>query len=533
MEITQLYAIAAGGILLALMLVNSRPYIEAFLRAVSLPVSKHLTYPRIIHRHRYFGPWSRADVIFQLFYIMANSFCVGFRVPDVSTAGLRAANLSLINMVPNFAGSHLSFLADILGVPLSTYQQIHRSSGIMSVSLLIFHVLTIIGSRNPFPLQVAENLWGLIGGSSLFILLLLSSPFLRSFSYEIFIRIHQALAILSVYSIWRHLELKPLVPRIYAYIFTAAFLFALLLQGFFIYRSQARIVHFEDTIKVELTLSRPLKVKAGQYINLWIPSLSFWSIFQSHPFTVASWSYGEQDSLDLFIEPRGGITQKLLHHFTPGTDGSKPHLDGSLPHLALFSGPHGISAPVGDYETVLMVASGSGIVAQLPYLKQLIYGYNAHKSRTRRVHLVWQLETRETGIAVQSIINEVLTNDAFHILSISMYIRSGGAHLVKIKRKKTVDRGIGSDSGSADLEKGTERVDTMQSPQLVNVQNGSADLEMILREEMEANLQEVEERGEILVMVSGTDELRDQLRDLVRTYLDDQVRLLELEYQPA
>jgi predicted ferric reductase len=232
------------------------------------------------------------------------------------------------------------------------------------------------------------------GGSSLFLLLLLCNPFLRSFSYEIFIRIHQALAIVSAYSIWRHLESKPLIPRIPAYIFAAAFLLTLLLQGFFIHRSQARIAHFEDTIKVELTLSRPLKVKAGQYINLWIPSLSFWSIFQSHPFIVASWSDGEQNSLDLFIEPRRGITQKLLHHLIPGTDGSQPRLDGSLPRLALFSGPHGISAPVGDYETVLMVTSGSGIVAQLPYLKQLIYGYNARKSRTRRVHLVWQLETR-------------------------------------------------------------------------------------------------------------------------------------------
>ncbi|KAF1953260.1 hypothetical protein CC80DRAFT_420586, partial [Byssothecium circinans] len=67
-------------------------------------------------------------------------------------------NLSLINIVLNFASSHLSFLADILGIPLSTYRQIYYSSGIMSVSLLLFHVLTIIGSRNPFPLQVAEYL---------------------------------------------------------------------------------------------------------------------------------------------------------------------------------------------------------------------------------------------------------------------------------------------------------------------------------------------------------------------------------------
>lgn len=86
-----------------------------------------------------------------------------------------------------------------------------------------------------------------------------------------------------------------------------------------------------------------------------------------------------------------------------------------------------------------------------------------------------------------------------------MYIRLGGAHLVKIKRKNTVGRAIGSDRSSADLEKDTEGVDTVQARQLVNVHNGSADLEMILREEREEKhikrlQEETEERGEILVM---------------------------------
>lgn len=36
--------------------------------------------------------------------------------------------------------------------------------------------------------------------------------------------------------------------------------------------------------------------------------------------------------------------------------------------LALFSGPYGRGIPVGDYGKVLMIATDSGIVAQLPYL---------------------------------------------------------------------------------------------------------------------------------------------------------------------
>jgi NAD(P)H-flavin reductase len=128
-----------------------------------------------------------------------------------------------------------------------------------------------------------------------------------------------------------------------------------------------------------MTLSRPLQVDAGKYICLWIPGVSFRSFLQSHPFMVTSWSEEEQHSLDLFVEPRGGLTSELLRR-------SKPDGNGRSLYVALFSGPHGTSAPVGDYETILMIADGFGIVAQLPYLKKLIYGYNACKTRTRRIH---------------------------------------------------------------------------------------------------------------------------------------------------
>lgn len=169
----------------------------------------------------------------------------------------------------------------------------------------------------------------------------------------------------------------------------------LLLQcGFTIYQnkaigrcySRASITHVNDIVKIRLNLSRPIRVRAGQYIGLWIPTVSFWSFMQSHLFVVTSWSEGKQSSLDLFIEPRRGLTQEILRH-------SKISYNGSSSYLALFSGPHGISAPVGDYETVLMIASGFGIAAHLPYLKKLIYGYNACKTHTRRIHLIWQLET--------------------------------------------------------------------------------------------------------------------------------------------
>jgi NAD(P)H-flavin reductase len=53
-----------------------------------------------------------------------------------------------------------------------------------------------------------------------------------------------------------------------------------------------------------------------------------------------------------------------------------------------------------EYETVLIVASGFGIAAQLPYLKRLIHGYNAREVRARRIHLVWQIENKGESVIV-------------------------------------------------------------------------------------------------------------------------------------
>jgi NAD(P)H-flavin reductase len=70
---------------------------------------------------------------------------------------------------------------------------------------------------------------------------------------------------------------------------------------------RASISHVNDIVKIRLSLSRLLEVKAGQYIELWMP-LNFWSFWQSHPFAVISWSDGPQSILDLFIEPYQGFT---------------------------------------------------------------------------------------------------------------------------------------------------------------------------------------------------------------------------------
>jgi len=168
MEITVGYAIAAGGILLILALINLLPLLSQ-LTSCARPffrlVSRYLLYRNLIGRHRFLGPWTFADVIIQLLYIVINSFCLSFRLPNIArfaTAGIRAGNLSLLTLSLLFLGPHLSFLADVIGVSLSTFRRIHRSAGLMSLGLVLVHTLAIFTSRTTFALRSTQNKFGIV-----------------------------------------------------------------------------------------------------------------------------------------------------------------------------------------------------------------------------------------------------------------------------------------------------------------------------------------------------------------------------------
>ena len=159
---TEGYAIAVGGILLILVLVESLPHLSGLLGVVYLWISKHLVYPYALKRYRGIGPWSRATVLIQLAYVTVNVFCLGFRTSSLPNAGVRAGNLSLVNLVPVFAGPHHSFLADRIGLSLSSLRRVHRSASLMSFSLALFHVLVAVANRTPFPLSRSGNLFTII-----------------------------------------------------------------------------------------------------------------------------------------------------------------------------------------------------------------------------------------------------------------------------------------------------------------------------------------------------------------------------------
>ncbi|KAL3439934.1 hypothetical protein BJX65DRAFT_317238 [Aspergillus insuetus] len=527
MDATAIYAITAGGIFAALFLTRTLRYLAKRSKLFSILVSRHLILPFMVDRHQLWGPWTRISVLLHVSYATINIFLTFFRMKSWAGAGRRAGELALVNLIFLLSAIHLSYLADLAGITCRTCRRIHRAVGWMTVALVSFHIVVEVQAKQfSFPLHSMQNLFTLIGASSLGVLSLLSIPWFRHFSYEIFLRGHQILTALFVYGIWRHIPTRSQPSKIYLLVALGIFGLTLVLQtmtlfyrnGLFAGHGFPRaVVSFSanktneehpviTAAHIRILLPRPLKVEAGQYINLWMPSVSLSSWMQTHPFTVVSWSRDRQDTIELLLQPRGGLSADLVG-YAPAAK------ENSISFLALFTGPHGMVKDVSLYESVLVVTSGFGIAAAIPYLKKMICGYNTCTSQVRRLHLVWEVKSVVEMAVAKTLLNNLLEDDIMdngYILQISIYVRDG----LEPNRLPFGEH---------------DRVCLYQGlPDYQNIVSLEASGGQIKR------LPNVwDKQGRTLVMVSAADAVRDHIRKIVRGHLHQGVKLFELEYQPC
>ena len=183
----------------------------------------------------------------------------------------------------------------------------------------------------------------------------------RRLAYEIFLRLHQGLAVVFIYFTWRHLPSHSVFPRIYVYVPVGFLSLTTILEtSIFLYRNgvlssrsypRASIIcerhdpsneDLEDEgkpLKICVALPRPLEVKAGQYVNLWLPMVSLLSWTQTHPFMITSWAPRKQNVLELFVQSHRGLTAKLRARAT---------LEGSVSYTAFVLGPYGHTESVNQ-----------------------------------------------------------------------------------------------------------------------------------------------------------------------------------------
>ncbi|KAL3469008.1 hypothetical protein BJX99DRAFT_252324 [Aspergillus californicus] len=525
MDAITAYGVAAGGCILLIILFRI-----IFSSRVSMLVAYYLTYRFVIKRSRFAGPWTRAGFISYFVYLIINLLVLALKSRSLVDAARGAGELSLINMTILYTGSPLSFMADWLGVSIYTYRRIHQAAAWMSGSLMAFHVVVLLFIKwDDFKPGDFDTIFAIIGAGAIVLILLLSLPFVRDLAFDAFLLGHQGLAGLFIYAMWQHLPSNS-GPRILIYIMIAVYSLTFIWQLFHaIYRNGILPTRYPMNIgpdRIETVpklspsfvmraqLSRPIKVDPGQYVYLRFPGLGLWSWMQSHPFVVTSWSDQAQSELEFYVQSRQGETANLLRYLSKG-GGATVSLRG------LINGPHGVSKPVEQYETIVAIASDSGIAALIPYLRKVVFGYSTSPTHVRQVFVIWHI-TSGGAFAMQEDLNELLNDDLAEendLLKFHLFIENGQYKESFSPRAMTYPeapdyRAILDDYLSKEYIEKTK-------------------LDSSTRKELKKDLEKGEKKkGGTIVMVSASTSVRETVRLVVHDYLNRDVQMLELEYQP-
>ncbi|ROT40157.1 hypothetical protein SODALDRAFT_338029 [Sodiomyces alkalinus F11] len=371
---------------------------------------------------------TRLQLIFLVAYFASN---VAFSVVDIPFAATfddavrrfrnRTGVLAVANMIPLFLmAARNNPLIGLLGVSFDTFNLLHRWFGRIVVLEAVAHTTAFLVSKAhedslkagfETVFRVEYMFWGFLGTCGFIAIFIQAWSPIRHGFYEMFKLLHIGLAILAVIGTWYHLSLKDL-PQL-PYLIAAIVLWAtdrlwrvvrLLYTNVGTGGSRALVEALPgNAVRVTLSMARPWVVKPAQHAYIYIPSIGLW---QSHPFSVAWSEETEDDALEklavnhrrtsekcrttisFIIRGRTGFTNKLYQKAV-----ACPR--GQMQTTCFVEGPYGQLHDMRSYGTVMLIAGGVGITQAVPHVRDLVIGYANETVATRRVILVWVIQTPE------------------------------------------------------------------------------------------------------------------------------------------
>ncbi|KAH8587843.1 hypothetical protein B0O99DRAFT_457091, partial [Bisporella sp. PMI_857] len=287
-----------------------------------------------------------------------------------------------------------NLFSDRLGVTYEFQAFFHRWLGMVVFLVGIVHGVIALVPYQPSGviLSPRSRIAGFTAASALFALILSSFSSVRQTFYEVFRYCHVCFAAIIVVAGFVHLTpVDVSKPSAILLVITASMYILLVSMRtgmFILQRAKAAIYHGDGLLKVDLELTRSIRVRAGQHVWLRIPSTGHTSFAESHPFAIASWGEkqnGKAKHITLLIDVRAGFTRKLKILANSESTNSQRF-------NAYIDGPYGQAIKAEDYGTVILYATGIGIGAQLATIRQLLECREASTAKTQRITLLWEVE---------------------------------------------------------------------------------------------------------------------------------------------
>ncbi|KAI1448286.1 ferric reductase like transmembrane component-domain-containing protein [Annulohypoxylon stygium] len=386
---------------------------------------------------------TRFQFLFILGYFATNvAFCV-VHIPFESFQDAakqlrnRSGTLAVVNMIPLFlmAGRN-NPLIQLLGMSFDTFNLLHRWFGRIVALEAVCHTLAFwaasaagAGWAATLKNTTAKPflMWGFVATIAFVVILFQAASIARHAYYELFKLLHIGLAALAIAGIWYHLKLgdlpqiKWLVPVIPIWCVDRFLRVVRIAYHNFGKGGTRTLVEAlpGNAVRVTVNMARPWTFRPGQHAYLYMPAISFW---QSHPFSLA-WSEEAEDlsgdklamnrqdvlsmrktSMSFIIRGRTGMTHTLYQRAA-----AKP--DGRLLTTCLVEGPYGGEHTMHSYGTVMLFAGGVGVTHAVPHVRDLVTGFANGTVATRKVILVWIIQSPEHLEWIRPWMTEILAMD--------------------------------------------------------------------------------------------------------------------------
>ncbi|KAI9838820.1 MAG: hypothetical protein M1838_004481 [Thelocarpon superellum] len=337
---------------------------------------------------------------------------IGYGSPPLA---IRAGMLA-VAMVPWIVAMSMkaNVVSILTGIGHERLNVLHRWGGYLCLFLSLIHTIPFYiqpvwdqGGYQVF--QSLFNSQSYVYGTGLAALVPLgwlcvaSLPVFRKWMYELFVALHVPVAIVFVAMLFWHCN-NYLTSFSYLYATVAIWVSSYVVRVFllnwtnpwrmsWLVGDEAAITLMtEDAIKV--TIPTQVRWRPGQYVYLRMPGIS---VFENHPFTISSLCsddfpsmYGDEyRDMTLVFKPFGGFTRKVLN--TALAKGP------NKTYRAFVDGPYGgTQRRLEAFDTVILVAGGSGITALVSQLLRLVKKMRDGKAVTRTVQVVWAIKRLES-----------------------------------------------------------------------------------------------------------------------------------------
>lgn len=404
-----------------------------------------------------------ASTIYMLCYCLIPHFwyraCRGFGSPPLAVrAGVMATALTPFVYVLSGKCNMITLLT---GVSYEKLNSMHQFVGLAAFVLSVIHTIPFIwqdlaeigasGLRGKFTHEFYYKS-GIPPLILLGLLCTLSNRHIRSMCYEVFVYSHWAFGIAYFGTlIWHINKLLNLQDYMWG---ALAFWATQILYRIFLKTAFKPNALFLRPRAAKLTRSGPnaflvsvdgtaIKCEPGQHCYLRFCGSR---MLDNHPFSVATVPDGDSPDLKFVIVPKKGFTKKLQMELNENiTTNKKVFVDGPY---------GGSSRDCTAFDKVILLATGSGVSATLPFLVKLSnHIFEAKENNTpivtQKVRFVWIARYKQDVDWFRDEIDRCIARAAGH-LDVIIYVAESG--LVEGETSSSKEPDVKTDEKSLDMD---------------------------------------------------------------------------------